>query len=387
MTAMTLGYRQLSELELALGGAFGAVAYVLPDGGDASGATLRVPGLAGRGLLEPGDALELPGTLELRGTLELLDTEGTPVAAVTVDATRVDGDSTWVAGPIAVLRPIEHRPFEYLRIAEHRPRVPRALLVEGEMDDWTGEFDLIVVADGGDPSATGRLVRAARAAIDRPVVVLPVPASLHLDEGGRTRLTVDIARDLLADEVIARGRPVARGRGMTVLFTGFSGSGKSTIAKAVRERLAEQDDREITLLDGDEVRTMLSAGLGFSRADRELNVRRIGWVAALIARHGGVALCAPIAPYASMRAEMRRMTEEAGGRFVLIHVATPLEVCEARDRKGMYAKARAGLITGFTGIDDPYDVPMDFDLRIDTTGQTTRQSVDAVLELLEGFPV
>lgn len=383
MTSITLGYRQLSELELALGGAFGAVAYVLPDGGDALGATLRVPGVAGRGLPEPGDALEPHGTLELR------DTEGTPVAAVTVDATRAEGDSTWVAGPIVALRPIEHRPFEYLRIAEHRPRVPRALLAEGEMgpDDWTGEFDLVVVADGGDPSATGRLVRAARAALDCPVVVLPVPASVHLDESGRTRLVRDIARDLLADEVIARGRPVTRGRGMTVLFTGFSGSGKSTIAKAVRERLAEQDDREITLLDGDEVRTMLSAGLGFSREDRELNVRRIGWVAALIARHGGVALCAPIAPYEAMRAEMRRMTEEAGGRFVLVHVATPLEVCEARDRKGMYAKARAGLMPGFTGIDDPYDVPMDFDLRIDTTGQATRQSVDTVLELLEGFPV
>src|SRR5690606_36446156 len=138
-----------------------------------------------------------------------------------------------------------------------------------------------------------------------------------------------------------------------VLCTGLSGSGKSTIARARADRLRELDDRPVTLLDGDEVRTMLSAGLGFDRAGRELNVRRIAWVAALAARHGGIAIAAPIAPYDSMRREARAMAEASGSRFLLVHVATPLEVCEARDRKGLYAKARRGELTGFTGVDDP----------------------------------
>jgi sulfate adenylyltransferase len=135
-------------------------------------------------------------------------------------------------------------------------------------------------------------------------------------------------------------------------------------------------------VDGDVARRMLSAGLGFSRADRELNVRRIGWVAAEITRHGGLAVCAPIAPYASTRAEVRQLVA-ANGDFVLIHVATPLEVCEQRDRKGLYAKARAGLLSEFTGISDPYEEPDDADLRIDTSSITVEEAVATVLEHLE----
>ena len=136
--------------------------------------------------------------------------------------------------------------------------------------------------------------------------------------------------------------------GGVVLFTGLSGSGKSTVARALRDRLVEEG-RDVTLLDGDVVRRLLSAGLGFSADDRDLNVRRIGYVAAEVARHGGLAVAAPIAPYARSRAAVREMVEDAGATYVLVHVSTPLEVCEARDRKGLYAKARRGEIESFTG--------------------------------------
>ena len=134
----------------------------------------------------------------------------------------------------------------------------------------------------------------------------------------------------------------------------------------------------MTLLDGDVVRSMLSSELDFSRAHRDLNVRRIGYVAAEITRHGGIALCAPIAPYAPTRAAVRAMVEEFGG-FLLVHVSTPLEVCEARDRKGLYAKARAGLLAEFTGVSDPYEDPTDADLTIDTAKTALDDAVEQVL--------
>jgi sulfate adenylyltransferase len=178
-----------------------------------------------------------------------------------------------------------------------------------------------------------------------------------------------------------RARPPRRDRGVVVFFTGLSGSGKSTIARALRDALAERGDRSVSLLDGDLVRQLLSAGLTFSRADRDLNIARIGYVATEVARHGGIAICAPIAPYEAARARVRRMVGEVGD-FLLIHVATPVEVCEARDRKGLYAKARAGLIDHFTGVSDPYEEPRNADLTIDTSVMTRQQAVDAVLALL-----
>jgi sulfate adenylyltransferase len=163
-----------------------------------------------------------------------------------------------------------------------------------------------------------------------------------------------------------------------VFFTGLSGSGKSTLARDLRDALLERGDRKVSLLDGDLVRQLLSAGLTFSREDRDLNIARIGYVATEVARAGGIALCAPIAPYASARARVRSMVAEAGG-FVLVHVATPLEVCEARDRKGLYAKARAGVIGSFTGISDPYEEPADADLVVDTSAVSRRAAVEQVL--------
>ena len=180
---------------------------------------------------------------------------------------------------------------------------------------------------------------------------------------------------------LRRARPPRRERGVAVFFTGLSGSGKSTIARALRDALAERGDRTVSLLDGDLVRQLLSAGLTFSRADRDLNIARIGYVATEVARHGGIAICAPIAPYEAARAQVRRTVSEVGD-FLLIHVATPVAVCEARDRKGLYAKARAGHIEHFTGISDPYEEPRNADLTIDTSMMSRQEAVEAVLGLL-----
>ena len=157
--------------------------------------------------------------------------------------------------------------------------------------------------------------------------------------------------------------PVGTRPGFALFFTGLSGSGKSTIAQAVIARLLENSARSITLLDGDEVRTHLSKGLGFSREDRAANVTRIGYVASEIVRHGGIAVCAPIAPYRDSRADARARVE-AHGHFIEIHVNTELATCEARDRKGLYAQARAGKIPQFTGISDPYEIPLHAELRL-----------------------
>ncbi len=180
---------------------------------------------------------------------------------------------------------------------------------------------------------------------------------------------------------LRRARPPRAERGLAIFFTGLSGSGKSTIARGLAEALTERGDRTVSLLDGDHVRQLLSAGLTFSRADRDLNIARIGYVAAEVARHGGIAICAPIAPYAAARAAARQMVTEVGD-FLLVYVSTPVDVCAARDRKGLYAKARAGLITGFTGVSDPYEEPRDADLVLDTSVMTRQQAVDAILKLL-----
>ncbi len=180
---------------------------------------------------------------------------------------------------------------------------------------------------------------------------------------------------------LRRARPARSERGLVVFFTGLSGSGKSTLARDLRDALLERGDRTVSLLDGDLVRRLLSAGLTFSRQDRDLNIARIGYVASEVARHGGIAICAPIAPYAAARSAVRSMVTQVGD-FVLVHVSTPLAVCEQRDRKGLYAKARAGLLGSFTGISDPYEEPADADLVLDTSALSRADAVAAVLLLL-----
>lgn len=168
---------------------------------------------------------------------------------------------------------------------------------------------------------------------------------------------------------LRKSHPPRSKRGLTVFFTGLSGAGKSTVANVLTMRLLEHGGRSVTLLDGDIVRTNLSSELGFSKEHRDINIRRIGFVASEITKAGGIAVCAPIAPYDATRKETREMAEKYGG-YVLVHVATPLEVCEQRDRKGLYAKARAGIIKEFTGISDPYEAPQDAEIVLDTSGIT-----------------
>ena len=170
-------------------------------------------------------------------------------------------------------------------------------------------------------------------------------------------------------------------RGVTVWFTGLSGAGKTTIAETVAGRL-RAGGREVEVLDGDELRRGLSAGLGFSRADRDTHVLRVGFVAELLARHGVVALVPVIAPYAATRDQVRARHDAHGTSYLEVHVATPLDECRRRDVKGLYAKAAAGELTGMTGVDDPYEEPEKPDLRLDTTGMDVAAAARRVLELL-----
>ncbi|HJQ94152.1 MAG TPA: bifunctional sulfate adenylyltransferase/adenylylsulfate kinase, partial [Acidimicrobiia bacterium] len=181
---------------------------------------------------------------------------------------------------------------------------------------------------------------------------------------------------------LRRTHPPRAQQGFTVFFTGLSGSGKSTIANALLVKLLEMGGRPVTMLDGDLVRKNLSSELGFSKEHRDLNIRRIGYVASEITKAGGIAICAPIAPYDNTRRDVRSLVESNGG-FVLVHVATSLEVCEARDRKGLYAKARAGLIPEFTGISDPYEEPADAEVTIDTTAFSPEEAANQIILYLE----
>ncbi len=181
----------------------------------------------------------------------------------------------------------------------------------------------------------------------------------------------DVAREL------QRSYPPRYRQGFTVFFTGLSGSGKSTIANVLLVKLLEMGGRPVTLLDGDIVRKHLSSELGFSREHRDINIRRIGFVASEITKNGGIAICAPIAPFDAVRKQVRAMIQPHGG-FILVHLATPLEVCESRDRKGLYAKARAGLVQQFTGISDPYEIPADADIVLNTKELTPEEAVQEI---------
>ena len=177
---------------------------------------------------------------------------------------------------------------------------------------------------------------------------------------------------------LRRAVPPRQRRGFAIFFTGLSGAGKSTIAGALMVKFREIGDRPVTLLDRDVVRKHLSSELGFSREHRDLNIRRIGFVASEIAKNGGVALCASIAPYDEVRRDVRQMVEAVGG-FVLVHVSTPLQICEQRDPKGLYARARAGIIPTFTGVSDPYEAPEDADILIDTADASPEEAAHRIV--------
>ncbi len=181
---------------------------------------------------------------------------------------------------------------------------------------------------------------------------------------------------------LRRSFPPRHKQGVTIFFTGLSGSGKSTIANVLLTKFLEVGGRPVTILDGDIVRKHLSSELGFSKEHRDINIRRIGYVASEITKNGGIAICAPIAPYDSVRKQVRQMVEPYGG-FVLVHVATPLETCEQRDRKGLYAKARAGIVKEFTGISDPYEAPADAEVVINTAELSPEEAAQEIILHLE----
>jgi sulfate adenylyltransferase len=181
---------------------------------------------------------------------------------------------------------------------------------------------------------------------------------------------------------LRKSYPPRSQQGFTVLFTGLSGSGKSTIANVLLVKLLEMGGRPVTILDGDLVRKHLSSELGFSKEHRDINIRRIGYVASEITKNHGIAICAPIAPYDQTRKDVRAMIEEGGG-FILVHVATSLEECEARDRKGLYAKARAGILKEFTGISDPYEEPADAEIVIHTEDLSAEEAAHEIILYLE----
>jgi sulfate adenylyltransferase len=222
-----------------------------------------------------------------------------------------------------------------------------------------------------------------------PVDQVPEGMKIRSISGTELRERLTAGRDIpswfsfpeVIDE-LRRTYPPRGKQGFTVFFTGLPSSGKSTLANVLITKLMEIGGRPTTLLDGDLVRKHLSSELGFSKEHRDINIRRIGWVASEITKNGGIAVCAPIAPYDRIRKEVRAMVEPVGG-FVLVHVATPVEVCEQRDRKGLFAKARAGIIKEFTGVSDPYEEPADAEIAIDTTELSPQEGVQNVILQLE----
>ncbi|SOE00393.1 adenylyl-sulfate kinase [Blastococcus haudaquaticus] len=322
-------------------------------------------------------AFGLAGLPELPPAEEYEDTQGVLVATSDGESLTVVEVPRWEA-PAAVAA----------RLREQGWTFPTAW-VDAPPDDVSvlPERLVVLLTAGGTPPDSAEL--SARAGAwngartgGREVVVVPVPLSPYFPEIPVAELAAAYGASLAGSGL---GVSPHRTGGRVLLFTGLSGAGKSTIAARVVELLVEEG-RTVTLLDGDEVRHHLSAGLGFSRADRDTNVLRIGWVAAQIAKHGGIAVCAPIAPYAEVRDAVRREVETQAGpeSFVLVHVATSLADCEARDRKGLYAKARRGEIPTFTGISDPYEVPTDAEVTVETAGRSVDECARQVLEALAG---
>ncbi|NBE93651.1 adenylyl-sulfate kinase [Nonomuraea sp. KC401] len=390
--------RELADLELLVCGAFEPLTGFL---GHDDLRTVRERGTLADGTPWPAPVtLHLPADVAPGDEVTLLDPEGSPLAALTVTAHEPDG---LTSGPVRGLGTPEHGPFARLRRtpsdvrAELGGRPALAVTMRGPLDDLSEivatakELDAVILllplAYGEAGPAVVRAALRARDQLPGDTLVVSVPLAPRDEPEIDVELREHVATSYGATEHLPGPDPVhipgpPHRRGLVVFFTGLSGSGKSTIARGVRDALLELGTRTVTYLDGDVVRHLLSKGLTFSKADRDLNIRRIGFVAAEAARHGGLAICAPIAPYATTRAEVRETIESVGADFLLVHVATPLEECERRDRKGLYAKARAGLIPEFTGVSDPYEEPDDADLTIDTTHITIEAAVSRVLETL-----
>ncbi len=314
----------------------------------------------------------------LRAAMERFPRNTTRLTLVSLAPRRLLGERRWIG-----LEAIIARNFGCTHLAW-----TDGLTLNGRCGDTAplpDELETIRRSVGVDPVPAGPMVWVEDEAAFRPAgeidptlrtrTLSPAEVQQRLDED--RPLPVWFTFDDVASELRRSHRP-RHSQGFTVFFTGLSGAGKSTVANVLRVKLMELGDRPVTLLDGDIVRRHLSSELGFSREHRNINIQRIGFVASEITKNGGIAICAPIAPYDSVRREVRSMVQRGGG-FILVHVATPLEICERRDRKGLYAKARAGLIPEFTGVSDPYEPPTDADIVLDTSELSPAQATQVIL--------
>ena len=432
---------ELSDLELLLNGSFAPLRGFMSRA-DYEAVT-RDARLADGTLWPVPVTLDLPPALQHELTegsrVALRDREGVMLACLTVVEAWPDAAGRWrVGGDLEGIQLPAHRDFESLRktpaqlretfidagwtkiacIQALSPAPPTLLPAAIEEAAARGMPALVLLITGPaapDDVAHYERVRAYEATVakhERATFTL-LPLVMDATESRALMLRAIVARnfgcthllvygDIQEDArkhswelgvefvpvservpVLERARPEDRVRqGLTIFFTGLSGSGKSTIANAVLGRLLQLGERRVSLLDGDIVRKHLSSELGFSKEHRDLNIRRIGYVASEITKHGGIAICAPIAPYDSVRQEVRRMVE-AHGHFILVYVSTPLEICEQRDRKGLYAKARAGILQQFTGISDPYEAPTDAALVIDAATMSVDAAAATVIEYLQ----
>ena len=375
--------RELDDIELIVSGALPG-----PLNAPRSPLTLSLPSAVAAAAAEDG-------------AVEIVDPEGLPLARV-----------TWPAGEVIGLSSPAYGPFRRLYLTPEQTRETHAgrtvvpvtdALTTAEIKEIAtlGPVLLLALVGHDTPSLSPvALLRASLLAAEAlpDAAVVAVPLAAHDDPEADHALGVAVveayaggdavhalaspASDDYPDAVAAiidADQPAPEDQGLVVFFTGLSGSGKSTLARALMDRILEQGARTVTSLDGDVVRRNLSAGLTFSKEDRETNIRRIGWVAAEISRHGGLAVCSPIAPFDSTRQDVRGFVADAGGAFFMVHVATPLEECERRDRKGLYATARRGEIPEFTGISSPYEEPADADVRVDTTGRSIDEALEDVI--------
>lgn len=378
---------ELDALELILGRFLGPVdGYRLPS--DSPAGWPVVPHLAVSSAAAEAAVHE--------GSLTLTDPDNTPLGLVRVQDTRVRDDrTTWVAGPVTQLKAAEHPPARAVRLVTPVDLSEYAVALFGGQVSAADVMRAVNAADGrplaligvashdGTASDAAMMEELRRCADEIEAARAWYLAAPALGEDAPSEVVLQITLESLGVDAPLDFRRDSAGsdRGAVLLFTGLSGAGKSTVARAVVEAITARNLRHVVLLDGDDVRQELSSGLGYSREDRERNLTRIAWVAARLAEAGALAICAPIAPFEAARQAMRARVEP-GSPFLVIHVATPLKVAEARDRKGLYAKARAGLISDFTGIDSPYEAPENADLVIDTSRTGVGECVEAVLAML-----
>lgn len=428
---LVLDDTQLADLELILNGAYAPLTGFMT--------ARECESVVQNGTLVSGEAWSVPIVLRVSdklaeslmpdSTLELVHPESVRLAelkniAVWESSGKSIADGKYVSGELKALADSVHYDFNEIRLSPEQYRDANA----GSSSDYVVGFASDAAITGGEIEALvsnarehggrillaptvspdlgwGRsqfdLVRSYMAVLPRfeevPVDVVLTPSPHKGDAGLRKTVLQNfgcqqvlwrtddgnVESDPLPEvvEIMERSMPTSAMRGFTVFFTGLPSSGKSTLANHLVGKLMEEGSRSVTLLDGDIVRRHLSSELGFSREDRDTNIRRIGFVASEITKAGGVAVCAPIAPYDAVRLEVRDLVAEYGD-FIEVYVSTPVEVCEQRDRKGLYAKARQGLLTGFTGVDDPYEIPHQAELEIDTSDLSTDESMRRVIDLL-----